>query len=79
MKKVVWDCIDVVEIFGVDVGMVFVLFADRIVCDVDELVLEIFLVSNAVFVIAAVPDFSRGLLADCEGVSALDVLNALCC
>jgi hypothetical protein len=75
----IWDGIEAVEMFGVDVGIVFVLFADRIVCDVDELILEIVFVSNAVFVITAVPDFSRGLLARSEGVSALDVLNALCC
>jgi hypothetical protein len=42
----IWDGIDVVEIFGVDVGIVFVLFAGGIVCDVDELILEVVLVSK---------------------------------
>ena len=58
MKEMVWDCVDAVEIIGVDVWIVFVLFAGRIICDVNELILEVVLVSNAVFVIAAVPDFS---------------------
>ena len=49
-----------------------------VISDVDELTLEVVFVSNAVFVITAVPDFSWGLLAGCEGVSTFDVLNALC-
>jgi hypothetical protein len=43
-----------------DVRMAFVLFACRIVFDVDELLVEVVGVSYAVFVIAAVPDFSWG-------------------
>ena len=54
----VWDCINVVEIFGVDVWITLVLFADWIIADVDKLILEVVVVSNAVFVITAVPDFS---------------------
>jgi hypothetical protein len=75
----VWDCVDPVEIFGVDVRVVFVPFAGGIVSDVDELILEVVVVSDAVFVIAAVPDFSGCLLTRGEGVATLDVLNALCC
>jgi hypothetical protein len=55
---VIWDCIDVVEILGVDVWIVFVLFAGRIISDVNELILEVVVVSNTVFVITAVPDLS---------------------
>jgi hypothetical protein len=73
----IWDLVDAVEIFGVNVSIVLVLFAGRIVSDVNEMVFEVVAASNAVFVITAVPDFSRGLLAGCEGVTALDVLNAL--
>jgi hypothetical protein len=72
----VWDGVEAVEIFGVDVWVVFVLFAGWIVSNVDELIFEVVGVSNAVLVVSAVPDFCRGLLAGCEGVSALDVLNA---
>jgi hypothetical protein len=72
----IWDAIEAVKISRMDVGIVFVLFADWIVCDVDELILEVVFVSNAVFVIAAVPDLSGCLLACGEGVSTFDVLNA---
>lgn len=56
--------------------MAFVLSARWIVLDVDELLVEVVGVSYAVFVIAAVPDFSWGLLADSEGIASFDVLNA---
>jgi hypothetical protein len=58
--------------------IVFVLFVCWIVPNVDELIFEVIGVSCAVLVIPAVPDFSRGLSADCEGVAAFDVLNAFC-
>jgi hypothetical protein len=74
-----WDRVKTVEISGVNMGIVFVLFADGIVLDVLKLTVVVVGVSYSVFVIAAVPDFPWGLLADCEGVSALDVLNAFCC
>ena len=54
----IWDWIDEVEIFGVDVWVVFELFADRIIFDVGNLIFEIVPVSDAVFVVAAVPDLS---------------------
>jgi len=73
----IWHGVDAVEIFCVDVSVIFVLFAGGIVSDVNEMTFEVVAASNAVFVITAVPDFSRGLLAGCEGVTALDVLNAL--
>jgi len=75
----VWDGVDTVEIFSVDVRIVFVVFASGIVSDVNELFLEVVGVSYAVFVIAAVPDFSGGLLACREGVAAFDELNAFRC
>lgn len=76
---VIWDCIDVAEIFGVDVWIVFVLLAGRIVLDVQKLTVVVVGVSYAVFVITGVPDFSCFCLSCGEGVSAFDVLNALCC
>jgi len=61
-----------------DVWIVCVLFAGRVVSDVVELVIEVVGVSYPMFVIAAVPDCSRSVLASGEGVSAFDVLNAFC-
>ena len=58
VKEVIWSSVDAVKIFGVDVWIVFVLFADWIISDIDELILEVVFVSDAVFVITAVPDFS---------------------
>jgi hypothetical protein len=79
LEEMIWDCIDAVEIIGVDVGIVFVLFAGWVISDVNELVFEVVFVSDAMFMIAAVPDFSGSLLACSEGISAFDVLNAFCC
>jgi hypothetical protein len=56
-----------------------VLFARWIVRDVEELIVEVVGVSYAMVVVSGVPDFSLGLLAYCKGVSALEVLDALCC
>ena len=75
----VWDGVDTVKISCVDVQIVFEVFAGGIVLDVQKLTVVVVGVSYAVFVIAAVPDFAWGLLAGCEGVAALDVLNAFCC
>jgi len=72
----VWDGIHAVEISGVDVRIVFVLFAGWVVLDVQKLTVVVVGISNAVLVIAAVPDFFQGLTTCCEGVSAFDVLNA---
>ena len=74
----VWDGVDEIWKIRVEVGIVFVLSASWIVCDVEELVVEVFGVSDAVFVVAGVPDFSWGLLARGEGVRTFDVLNAFC-
>jgi hypothetical protein len=63
----------------VDVGIVFVQFASRVVSDVEELVVEVVCISYAMVVIAGVPDFSWELIAGREGVSTLDVLDAFCC
>jgi hypothetical protein len=63
----------------VDVGIVLVVFASGIVLDVEELCVVVVGVSDAVLVIAGVPDLSWGLLTDCEGIAPFDVLNAFCC
>jgi len=60
----------------VDVWVVFVLFARGIVRYVSELIVEVLGVSYAVFVIAAMPDFSGGLLAYRKGIAAFNELNA---
>jgi hypothetical protein len=75
-EQIVWDWVDAVVISGVDVWIVFVLSANRVALDVRELVVEVVCVSYAMFVIAAVPDLSGGVLAGGEGVSTFDVLNA---
>jgi hypothetical protein len=53
----VWDGVETIKIFGMDVWVVFVLFACWIVSNVDKLLLEVVGIPYAVFVIAAVPDF----------------------
>ena len=71
-----WDGVDAVEISRVDVGIVFIVLAGGVVSDVDELGVVVVGVSDAVLVIAAVPDISCALLTRCEGIAAFDVLNA---
>jgi hypothetical protein len=63
----------------VDVWVGFVLLAFGVVSYVAELCIEVFGVADAVFVIAGVPDFAEGLIADGEGVSAFDELDAAGC
>jgi hypothetical protein len=77
-KQMVWDEVEAVEIFGVDVRIIFVLLTGGVVLDVQKLSVVVVGVSYAVFVIAAVPDFSCRLFANREGVSALNVLDAFC-
>jgi hypothetical protein len=57
VKEVIWSSVEAVKIFGVDVWIVFVLFAGWIISDIDELILEVVFVSDAVFVITAVARF----------------------
>ena len=57
-QQMVWDGIQAVKKFGVDVGRVFVLFASGVVLDVEELISKVVCVSYAMVVIAGVPDFS---------------------
>src|SRR5258705_8821103 len=71
-----WDGVDAVEIFCVDVGIVFVVFACGVFCDVWKLGVVVAGVPDAVLVIAGVPDLSCELLTGCEGITAFDVLNA---
>lgn len=78
MKQMGRDGVDAVEIFDVEMWIVLVLFASRVVLDVQKLSVVVVGISDAMLVIAAVPDFCCGLLADCEGVAAFDVLNAFC-
>lgn len=75
----VGDWIDAVGVSGVDVWVVFVLFAGWIVCYVEKLIAKVICVSYAMVVISAVPDLSCGLIADCEGVTAFDELNTFRC
>lgn len=77
-EQVIWDRVEAVEILGVDMGIVFVLLSGGVVLDVQKLAVVVVGVSYAVFVIAAVPNLSLGLLAGCEGIAALDVLDAFC-
>jgi hypothetical protein len=72
------DRVEAVKMFRVDVRVVFVLFASGVVSDIERLVVEVVGVSYSMLVVTLVPDFCRGVLTGCEGVSALDVLNALC-
>lgn len=75
-KQIIWDWIDAVGVSGVDVLVVFVLFADGIVCYVEKLIVEVFDVPDAMLVIAAVPDCSCGVFAGGKRISAFDELNA---
>jgi hypothetical protein len=60
----------------VNVGVVWVVLADGIVCDVLLLRFEVVIVADAVFVITGVPDFSGELVADGERISSLYELDA---
>ena len=73
-----WHGVYAVEVVGVHVWVVFILFTVGVVCDVEKLIAEIVCVSYAMVVISGVPDFSGGLLPGCEGITALDVLDAFC-
>ncbi len=44
-----------------DVGVVSVLFADGVACDVEELISEVVRVPDAMVVVSAVPDLSSSL------------------
>jgi len=68
--------VEAVKKSGVNVCVVCELFAGGVVCYVSRLAYEVIGVSDPVFVVSAVPDFS--LLTCCEGVSAFKVLNAFC-
>ena len=71
-----WDRVDAVEISGVNVGIVFVVFACGVVSHVDKLDVVVVGISDSVLVIAGVPDLSWRLMTRCEGITAFDVLNA---
>jgi hypothetical protein len=76
-EDVAWLWVDAVGEVCVYVRIVLVLFADGVVLDVEELIIEVVGIAYAVFVVAAVPDCSGDGFAGGEGVSAFDVLNAL--
>ena len=61
---------------GVHVGIGLKALEGGIVCYVCELGLVVSGVSDAILVMARVPDFSGRLFSGCEGVSALDELYA---
>jgi hypothetical protein len=50
-------------------------FSRRIVCDIEELILEVFEIADAVFAESFLPDCALELVADCEGEAALDELR----
>jgi hypothetical protein len=50
-----------------------------IICNVEELSSEIFLIADSVLVIAGVPDVPGALVAGCEGIAAFDELDAARC
>ena len=61
---------------GVDVGVVCVAFADRVVRYVESLIAQILLIDDTVCVVARLPDFAGEFLADGEREAALDELSA---
>ena len=63
----------------VDVGIFGVVLAGWVVGYVVALAVEVFKITDAVFVMACDPYFSRRLIPDRVGVSALDELNATSC
>jgi hypothetical protein len=50
-------------------------FSRRIVSDIEELILEVFEIANAVFVESFLPDCALELVADCEGEASFDELR----
>lgn len=73
------DGVDAVFVKSMDVGILCVVFASWVIGYVLALIVEVFAVSDAVFVMAGVPDLSCGLFADGEGVAAFDELYAPRC
>lgn len=55
-KQMVRDGVQTVKKFRVNVWVVFVLLASRVVLDVEELVVEVLGVSDAMVVVSGVPD-----------------------
>jgi hypothetical protein len=78
-KQIDGDWVEAVGVAGVDVWVGFVLFSGWVVGDVEKLIAKVVFVSDAMVVVSTVPYLSRGLVANGEGVAALDVLDALCC
>ena len=54
----VWDGVQVIKKFRVDVWVVFVSFSDWVLCDVEKLIAKVVCISYAMVVIAGVPDLS---------------------
>ena len=55
--------------------MIFIPFSCRVVCDLEELILKVFEIADAVFVESVLPDVALELVADCEGEAAFDELG----
>lgn len=66
--------IDLVREAGMNEGIVRVLSSGRIVCNVEELILKILHVANAMFVESFLPDVAPELIAHREGEAAFDEL-----
>ena len=59
-----------------DVGVILNVFACRVIGDVEELVVVVVRVCDAVGVVAVLPDFSREVFANGEGEAAFYQLDA---
>ena len=70
LYTVFWSCVHANGSAGVDVWVGGVVFTSGVVGDVEKLVFVVFVVCNAVGVIALLPNFACELLPDGEGVAA---------
>jgi len=64
------------RVMEMDVWVVQDVFAFWVIGDVEELIVVVSCVCDAVGVVAVLPDFSREVFANGEGEASLDQLNA---
>jgi hypothetical protein len=64
------------RVVEVDVGVILNVFACWVIGDVEELVVVVARVCDAMCVVAVLPDFSREVFANGEGEASLDQLDA---
>jgi hypothetical protein len=70
--------VEIFRVICVNVRVVREEFPFGVSGDVGELVLKVVCVTDAMFVIAGVPDVARELLADGKGEAAFDQLDGFC-